>query len=298
MTPRFDGYCRGKERAALAATLHPYKTVAGAGRVPLGEFPERSQSALERIGSAWTRRLFDGDFFRSAAACESDLPVTNLVFVESQEGNTVADDPSTLGGGDTDKHLIYEGLSRIDADAVLAGASTARSDELVFSVWHPELVSLRVARGRTRHPAQIVVCSKSALPIETALMYQEPSLAVYLITTSDAASSLRLQVMTHPWIHVIDGGQPLSMRGSLRELKAHGINTVSAVGGRTTARTLLAEGVVQDLYLTTSAKSAGESETPLVDGVLNAPRVIVKEGTGPEAGVRFVHYLCGQVRLH
>ena len=30
--------------------------------------------------------------------------------------------PSSLGGGDADKHLIYEGLSRVAADAVLAGA--------------------------------------------------------------------------------------------------------------------------------------------------------------------------------
>ena len=280
MTSRFDEYCRGKERAALAATLYPYKTVAPAERFD-----------LEKIGNAWTRHLFDGDFLRSTA-CESDLPLTNLVFVESQEGNTVADDPSTLGGGATDKHLIYEGLSRIDADAVLAGASTARSNDLVFSVWHPELVSLRLARGRARHPAQVVVCSRSALPIETALMFQEPSLAVYLITTSDAVSSLHLQVMTHGWIQVIDGGQPLSMRRALRELKTRGVNTVSAVGGRTTARTLLSERVVQDLYLTTSATSAGRPGTPLIDGAITATRVVSKEGTGPEAGVRFAHYLC------
>jgi len=280
VTPTFDAYCRGKERAALSARLYPYRTTALAERFD-----------LDKIGNDWTRRLFDGDFFRSAAACESDLPVTNLVFVESREGNTVADNPSTLGGGDTDKHLIYEGLSRIDADAVLAGASTARSDQLVFSVWHPELVSLRLARGRARHPAQVVVCSRSALPIETALMFQEPGLAVYLITTSDAAASLRLQVMTHPWIHVIDGGQPLSMRRALRELKTRGIHSVSAIGGRTTARSLLTDRVVSDLYLTTSATSAGERGTPLIDGALPATRVVEKEGTGPETGVRFVHYL-------
>jgi len=224
--------------------------------------------------------------------CETDLPLTNLVFVESQEGNTGADDPSSLGGGDTDKHLIYEGLSRVDADAILAGASTANGDELIFSVWHPELVALRRELGRARHPAQVVVSSRSALRIEQALLFQEPSLPVYLITTSDAVASLQLQVRTHPWIHVIDGGQPLSMRRALRDLKKRGINTVSAVGGRTTARALLGEGLVQDLYLTTSATTAGEPNTPLVEGALDATAVLVKEGTGPEAGVRFTHYVC------
>ena len=78
-----------------------------------------------------------------ASATLGDLPAIDLVFVQSRDSNTVADNPSTLGGGDTDEHLVYEGLSRVDADAVLAGAATARSERMVFSIWHPELVALR-----------------------------------------------------------------------------------------------------------------------------------------------------------
>ena len=70
------------------------------------------------------------------------------MFVQSLDGNTVADDPSDLGGGDTDKHLIYEGLSRVAADAVMAGAATVAGGKIVFSVWHPELVRLRSALGK------------------------------------------------------------------------------------------------------------------------------------------------------
>lgn len=278
MSSRFRDYCRARERAAAAAVLPPYRSVTV--NPNLGHF--------RAIGNRWSRALFDGDFYR--ASRKDDIPVTNLVFVASREGNTIADDPSSLGGGETDKHLIYEGLSRVDADAVLAGATTARDDNRVFSVWHPELVKLRLELGRRRHPAQVIVSSRSALHVETALLFQEPELPVFLVTTSDAAQSLRLQVATRPWIHVIDGGQPLSMRTALRELKARGIETVSAIGGRTTARAMLREGVINDLYLTTSPKSAGEPNTPLLDTPLNAPAVVIKEGTGPEAGVRFIHY--------
>src|SRR6185295_7926021 len=144
--------------------------------------------------------------------------------------------------------------------------------------------------GRSRHPAQVVVISRSSLHVETALMFQEPELPVFLVTTSDAAASLRLQVETRPWIGVIDGGQPLSMRTALRELRTRGIETMSAIGGRTTARALLREGVVNDLYLTTSPKSGGEPNTPLLEAPLDAPAVVIKEGTGPESGVRFAHY--------
>jgi riboflavin biosynthesis pyrimidine reductase len=277
---RFDDYCRAKGRAAVAAALPPYKTAA----------IDLQVGTFRAIGNRWSCALFDGDFYRSAYV-NVDIPVTNLVIVESREGNTGADDPATLGGGQTDKHLIYEGLSRVDADAVLAGATTARGDELIFSVWHPELVALRRYLGRTRHPAQVIVSSHSALHLEDALMFQVPEIPVYLVTTSDAASSLRLQVATRPWIQVIDGGQPLSMRTALGELRSRGIETVSAVGGRKTARALLAERVVHDFYLTTSPKPGGEPNTPLLDAPMNAPAVAIKTGTGPEEGVRFVHYL-------
>lgn len=279
MSVRFDDYCRAKEHAAVAAALPPYKTAAI--DLQLGTF--------RAIGNTWSRTLFDGDFYRSTYV-NLDIPVTNLVIVESREGNTGADDPATLGGGQTDKHLIYEGLSRVDADAVLAGATSARSDTLIFSVWHPELVALRRDLGRTRHPAHVIVSSRSALHIETALMFQAPEIPAYLITTSDTASSLRLQVATRPWVQVIDGGQPLSMRTALRELRSRGIETVSAIGGRRTARALMREHVVHDLYLTTSPKEGGEPHTPLLDAPLNAPAVVIKRGTGPEEGVRFVHY--------
>lgn len=278
MSSRFRHYCRARELAAAAAVLPPYRTVTTTPK--LGHF--------RAIGNQWSRALFDGDFYRTSR--KDDIPVTNLVFVESAEGNTGADDPSTLGGGETDKHLIYEGLTRVDADAILAGATTARDDNLLFSVWHPELVALRLELGRARHPAQVIVSSRSALHFESALMFQEPELPVFLVTTSDAAPSLRLQVATRPWIQVIDAGQPLSMRTALRELKARGVETVSAIGGRTTARAMLREHVVHDLYLTTSPKSGGEPDTLLLEAPLHAPAVVVKEGTGPEAGVKFVHY--------
>ena len=275
---RFTEYCRRKEQAAKAAVLSPYRTVAVDTVEPFCA-----------IGNQWSRGLFDGDFYRNPEPFEDDLPAVSLVFVQSQDGNTGANDPFSLGGGATDKHLIYEGLSRVDADAVLSGATTAKANDLVFSVWHPELVSLRLQRGRSRHPAQVIVTGRSALPIETGLMFQAPDLRVFLITTSDAATSLRLQVATRPWIEVIDAGYALSMRHALRQLKARGITTVSAVGGRRTATALLDDRLVQDLYLTTSPKIGGEANTPMYKGELGTATVLVKAGTDREEGVRFVH---------
>jgi riboflavin biosynthesis pyrimidine reductase len=275
MTARFDAYCRRKESAALAAAIPGYATI------------EETAAGLVRLGTDWSRDLFDGDFFRSAASHTAGVPVTSLVFVQSRDGNTVAPDPSVLGGGETDLHLVYEGLSRVDADAVLAGAATARAKELVFSVWHPDFVALRHARGRARHPAQVVVTDRGDLRI-----FQEPELRVFIVTRSGAAGLIRRRVAGREWIEVLDAGEPVSLTRAMRDLRARGIEVVSAVGGRKTATALLNERLISDIYLTTSAIEAGEPNTPYYEGPrLPLRRVVLKEGKGIETGVRFEHLI-------
>ena len=278
---RFEAYSRRKRAMACAAALPGFRTVFDAAR----------GRDLRAIGNDWTRALFDGPFYVREPAGTS-LPAVSLVFVQSRSGNTVADDPSELGGGETDKHLIYEGLSRVDADAVLAGASTARGLETVFSVWHSELVRLRLSCGKPRHPAQVVVTSSGELPFDDGLMFTTPELSVYVVTRPRMADALRARLHDRPWIEVIDGGEPLSMTAALGELRARGLRTVSAIGGRRTAAALMDERLVSDLYLTTSAIEAGEPGTPFYCGEPpRLARIVEKAGRGAEAGVRFEHLL-------
>ena len=281
MTERFDAYCRRKEQAALAASIPGYATRE-----------VRLPGALVSMESSWSNALFDGPFYRSADPPGAGVPVTSLVFVESHDGNTVTADPASLGGGDTDLHLIYEGLSRVDTDAVLAGSATARGKEMVFSVWHPELVALRRTRGRARHPAQVVATEKGDLRFEEGLMFQEPSLRVFVITRSGMVERIRQRLNRQPWIDVVDAGEPVSFRRAFKYLKRRGIDVMSCVGGRRTATALLNEHLVKDVYLTTSAIDGGEPGTPYYgDTPPTTERILLKEGRGTEHGVRFEHLI-------
>jgi hypothetical protein len=117
----FDEYVARKEAEAARAVLSPFVT----------EVDQPPPEAMP-VGNMWTRRMFDGPFYVSASPSNdpgTDLPSTSLVFVRSRDGNTGAADPSSLGGGEADKHLIYEGLSRVAADAVMAGAETVAAAE-------------------------------------------------------------------------------------------------------------------------------------------------------------------------
>jgi riboflavin biosynthesis pyrimidine reductase len=281
---RFEAFCERKSLEAAVARLDGYETVLdAANRVP-------GSARVDALGNAWTKRLFDGPFYVSAPAG----PRINLVFVQSRDGNTEADNPADLGGGQSDKHLIYEGLSRVDVDAVLAGATTAREDELFFSVWHPELVRLRQELGRPRHPIQVVLTGRAQLPLD-ALLYTTPSMRTMVLTTTSRAAALIPQLEKRPWIEIIDAGEPLSIERGVRELAARGVRRISAIGGRRTAQALLDAGLVSDLYLTTSPVEAGTPNTPFYEGPPLALQLVVdKRGRGAEAGVRFQHFLVGR----
>lgn len=275
---RFEAVVRRRTREALAAELLPFETVE------IGAIHD-----LDAVGNRWTRQLFDGDFFLSRLSrVTCDVPATDLVFVQSSDGNTGARNPSLLGGGETDKHLIYEGLSRVAADGVLAGAETIRGSHVILSVWHPQLVELRAALGLPRHPIQIVA-TLGRLKFDDTLLLNVPELPVIVICTPVWVEQMKHDLERRPWVQTIAMAQSGDLPSAFRMLRSMGVVRMSAIGGRTIARAMIDAGVVQDLYLTTSPRPGGEPDTPLYPTRLDAKLVVRKRGTGSEAGVVFEH---------
>ena len=274
-TARFADIASKKTRAALTATLPPYETAREAG------FP-----GAVPVANDWSRAMFDGPFLVSPA--RDDRPSCSLVFVQSADGNTGARDPGDLGGGDTDKHLIYEGLSRVAADAVLAGAETIRSGNVILSVWHPELVALRASLGKPRHPIQVVATLRG-LDLDAGLLYNLPEIPVIMITVAAARERMTAALQSRPWIRVIEMTAPDDLPRAFAELGGMGIGVVSCIGGRTLAGGLLDANLIDDVYLTTAPEPGGEPNTPLHSKPWQGEVVLRKQGTGSEAGVRFEH---------
>jgi len=273
---RFDSLVERRTREAFAAAIAPLVT-------------ERDQAGdgFAVIGNAWSRSMFGGLFYMSSSS-SPDLPSTNLVFVQSRDGNTVTANPSEFGGGQADKHLIFEGLSRVAADAVLAGARTIRGGGLVQSIWRPELVALRAAMDLPRHPIQ-VIATLDGLALDEALAFNVPELRVILITVARGADAMRDALKARPWVTVVVMDDALGLPDAFRSLRRLGIERVSCIGGRMLAGRLLDAGLIQDVYLTTGTVEGGEAGTPLYDKPLHGREVVRKNGTGPDAGVVFQH---------
>jgi len=270
---RFAAFVARKQRAAAVANITPL--VAGFDRGADGRIA---------IGSDWTRRLFDGPFY-VAPPRSPDLPSTSLVFVQSRDRNTVAKDPSILGGGEADLHLIYEGLSRVAADAVLAGAGTVRGGDIVFSTWHPELVALRASLDLPRHPVQIIATLRGIA--FDGLIVNVPEVRVMLLTVAGAMDAMSKPLAERRWITPVVMPTPAGLAGAFRELRARGVATISCIGGRTLAGQLLDAALIEDVYLTTSAKDAGEPDTPLPVAATGGAVIQRKRGTGEDEGVTF-----------
>jgi len=264
----FQDYCRTKQDAALAAALVGFTTLV----------EEAGGADLLSFGNAWTRHLFDGDFHRSAGPASPELPSVSLIV--SEEGSF----------GATASHLLHEGLTRVDADAVLGGIGPPTTGNQICSVWHPELVRLRADRGLPRHPVQVLVTNSGDVPFDSCLLFHEPSLQVIVVTRSSLVTKVRAGLREYPWVEVLGAGEPLDLRRALTQLRDRGIAVISAVGGRRVATTLLDAGLVTDLYVTVRDPGSAASALAFYNGPpLVRRRLLSKAGRGPEGAVRFEH---------
>ena len=209
------------------------------------------------IGNEWSRRYYDGPFHVFDAP--ADTPAISLVFVQTKNGNTGAHNPADLGGGPTDRHLLYEGLTRVAADGVLARASSA-GHNVFFKINHPELVALRAELGLPRHLAQMVLSKDGNVDL-SARLFTNPDVPVFVLAGPQCIGRVCEEVAHRPWITMIPTDDDL--RTTFARLRNEfGIGRISAIGGRKAATSLVDAGLVQDIYLTTTAIEGGEPNTP------------------------------------
>jgi riboflavin biosynthesis pyrimidine reductase len=267
----------GARRAeAASAPLPPVRTVSD----------DRAGGGLVCVANHWSTRAFDGPFCETPA--NGGLSI-GVVFVRSRDGNTGALEPSSFGAGSVDEHLIYEGLTRVTASAVLVGNGTLHTDAF-FSVWHPELVALRAGLGLARHPAQVVLSLDGRIRPDEVLLFNVPEVPVFLVTSPIGRERLAAALESRPWVTPIVGR---SLAAQFDDLRARGIHRACSVGGRRSTTALVDAGLVRDLYLTTTSSTAGEPNTPWYVGTrsLTLTPVLVKEWDGEEGPVRFEQFV-------
>src|SRR6202040_4159827 len=113
------------------------------------------------------------------------------------------------------------------------------------------------------------VTEKGKFDMDKELLFNLPEIPVYIITTAVGEEKLVPAANKRPWIILISMGEDSGLPSALKILKKFGMETLSAIGGRTLATALIDGCFIQDLYLTTSMKYGGEPHTPFYTGRKN-----------------------------
>jgi riboflavin biosynthesis pyrimidine reductase len=151
--------------------------------------------------------------------------------------------------------------------------------------------------GLGRHPTQIIATLRG-VDLDRGILFNVPDVAVVLLTDATGATVMEKRLAGRPWIRVVLLENRTDLTKAFATLRAQGIRRVSCVGGRSLAADLLALKLVDDLYLTTSARKGGVPDTSLPAEALTGELVLEKRGTREDLGVVFQHFDLHHKRQH
>lgn len=188
-----------------------------------------------------------------------DRPRVVLNMVATVDGRATVDGGSKGIGGPGDRRMFAE--LRAVADAVLIGTGTLRVEPYGRLVRSPERRARRAAAGLAEDPTAVLWSRALDLPWDAPL-FSEASQPVVVICDADGSvpSGLAAPVTLLPAATLAEGLAVL--RGE------HGVGLLLCEGGPTLNARLLAEGLLDDLFLTLGPRLAGEGSAP---GIVNGP---------------------------
>ncbi len=261
----------GTRAPAIETAVVPYQTYAKReGQRKYGlEHIGRARTLLERerrqppavhpkVEAAW-----DGPLFFDVSP-DPTRPYVLLMFVRDLAGKVTFDNPGDIGGGETDWWLYREAV-RLEMDAVGGGAGTLRGSGITFSLYDPELVAFRTdVLKKPRHPVQVVITGSGRLDAAREYVLKVPEFATVVLTSTPGAARLE------PLLHGRPGKYVLPIGSEERALDfAHGfrilrqkfeVERMLIVGGAEVATALLEARLVDEIFLTQSARLLGGAE--------------------------------------
>lgn len=181
-------------------------------------------------------------------------------FVSSADGKASAEGKTALLGGDGDRAVFR--LLRTQVDAVLAGTGTLAVERYGALIRFAEMADIRRAEGREEQPLAVVISRSGRVPFDIPLFADERARVALYAPAQTSVPPGAAQVVQHPYP---DGEQGLA--GVLRSLREdHGVRSLLCEGGPALFSGLLAEDLVDELFLTLAPTLVGGAELEITTG--------------------------------
>jgi riboflavin biosynthesis pyrimidine reductase len=191
-----------------------------------------------------------------AERAPADRPYLFVNFVCTVDGRAAVDGRTQALGSDADLDMLLS--LRAAADAVLIGSGTLRAEGYARLVGNPERRAAREAAGLAADPAAVLISRSLDLPWETAGLFAAPEQPVIVYTSSDGDPPA---VPAPVELVRLAEATPAAAAADLRR---RGVRALLCEGGPRLHRSLLAAGLVDELFVTVAPLLTGDELEPTI----------------------------------
>ena len=186
-----------------------------------------------------------------------ERPYTVVNFVSSVDGRATVGGRSAPLSDEGDRAHFH--VLREVVDAVMAGTGTLRVERYGRLIKNPDARRRRVDRGLSPEPLATVVSRSGQVPYEIPL-FSDPEARIVEFTGATAPRPVAAQRE----LVTLDPGEVV-LTNVMRDLRTRfGVRTLLCEGGPTLFGSLVAERLVDELFLTVTAKLVGGEDNPAI----------------------------------
>lgn len=181
-----------------------------------------------------------------------DRPHVMVNMVSTVDGRATQEGRAGAIGNQADRELFHHLRTRVDA--VLVGAGTARIEHYGRLVRDPALRAQRERNGLSADPLACLVSGRLNLPAAELPLLRDTASTVAIVTAAGgevAGAAARIHYLR-------SASGTVDLAEALQSLRSRfGVNSILCEGGPTLNAALLAQGLVDELFLSFAPKLTG-----------------------------------------
>ena len=194
-------------------------------------------------------------------------PFVSATFAMTADGKvtTYKFSPVDFTSREDKMHLFRQ---RAEADAVLAGHSTLKRDNVRLGV-PANLREQRLRRGQTASPLRVIVSNEGRIDPRLKIFQSDPATAgpIAIFSTARMPKKVQTLLFEKAALHLTES-KKVDLRAMLRTLRReYGVRRVACEGGPTLFRALLEHGLIDQLNLTIAPFLFGGANAPTLTGL-------------------------------